>query len=97
MATGVCKPGSKDCHGLTFHAYGVDQTSGEAFPLAFRFADGTVTDTWSYAPGRPPEVRDGRMVLSMSEGPGGESGGSKRETSFELDRSARELVAVEPL
>jgi hypothetical protein len=85
-------PQYADCHGLTLYAYAIAKNSGEAFPLSFQMADGTLSGTSYYPPGKLPAVHNGQLVLPSSEGPGGESGEVPKERNFMLDLSAKAFI-----
>ncbi|MCC3373691.1 hypothetical protein [Cohnella sp. REN36] len=85
-------PQYADCHGLSFYAYAVDKKNGEAFPLTFRMADGTESETSYYPPGQQPAIRDGQLVLPSSEGPGGETAEGPQDRIFDLNLAEKALV-----
>ncbi|MFB9273777.1 hypothetical protein [Cohnella cellulosilytica] len=84
-------PQYRDCHALTFYAFAVEKNGGAAYPLAFVTADGTLDNSY-YMPGDEPEIRDGRLVLSTTEGPGGETPEGGQARLFRLDLASRTFI-----
>ena len=67
----ILAPQYRDCHGIQIYAFAVEHDTGRAVQL--RFQDESMVSYFSYyRPGTVPEVKENRLVLQSTEGPGGE-------------------------
>ncbi|MEC0306964.1 hypothetical protein P4H67_09360 [Paenibacillus lautus] len=91
----ILAPQYKDCHGIEIYAFAVDHETGHAVQLRFQ-EEMMVSDTSYYRPGTIPMVKDNKLVLESTEGPGGEgSSDSKLTRTYRLDLRQNAMVLVQ--
>ncbi|MCI1777235.1 MAG: hypothetical protein LKI04_24810 [Paenibacillus lautus] len=88
----ILAPQYRDCHGIQIYAFAVEHDTGRAVQL--RFQDESLVSYFSYyRPGTVPEVKENRLVLQSTEGPGGEgSPDYVSERMYQLDLRQNALV-----
>ncbi|MGG4341866.1 hypothetical protein [Paenibacillus lautus] len=81
----ILAPQYRDCHGIQIYAFAVEHETGKAVQL--RFQDESLVSYFSYyRPGTTPMVKDNKLVLESTEGPGGEgSPDYKPKRMYRLD------------
>lgn len=81
----ILAPQYQDCHAIQIYAFAVEHDTGKAVQL--RFQDKlTVSYTSYYRPGTAPMVKDNKLVLQSTEGPGGEGSPDYKPTRmYRLD------------
>lgn len=67
----ILAPQYRDCHGIEIYAFVVDQKTGRATQLQFQ-DESLISNTSYYRPGSIPVVKNNRLALESTEGPGGE-------------------------
>ncbi|KOR88924.1 hypothetical protein [Paenibacillus solani] len=67
----ILAPQYRDCHGIEIYAFAVNQGTGHAVQLQFQ-DESLISNTSYYRPGSIPLVKNNRLVLESTEGPGGE-------------------------
>lgn len=67
----ILAPQYRDCHGIEIYSFAVDQETGQAVQLQFQ-DESLISNTSYYRPGSIPLVKNNRLVLESTEGPGGE-------------------------
>jgi len=67
----ILAPQYRDCHGIEIYAFAVNQRTGHAVQLQFQ-DETLISNTSYYRPGSIPLVKNNRLVLESTEGPGGE-------------------------
>lgn len=67
----ILAPQYRDCHGIEIYAFVVDQETGHAAQLQFQ-DESLISNTSYYRPGSIPLVKNNRLALESTEGPGGE-------------------------
>lgn len=90
----ILAPQYRDCHGIQIYAFAVEHETGKAVQL--RFQDESSVSYFSYfRPGTAPEVKENKLVLQSTEGPGGEgSPDYVSERMYQLDLRQNALVLV---
>lgn len=91
----ILAPQYKDCHGIEIYAFAVDHGTGHAVQLRFQ-EETIVSDTSYYRPGTIPMVKENKLVLQSTEGPGGEgSSDFKLTRMYRLDLRQNAMVLVQ--
>lgn len=81
----ILAPQYRDCHGIQIYAFAVEHETGKAVQLRFQ-EELSVSYTSYYRPGTEPMVKDNKLVLESTEGPGGEgSPDYKPKRMYRLD------------
>jgi len=88
----ILAPQYRDCHGIQIYAFAVEHETGKAVQL--RFQDESLASYFSYyRPGTVPEVKENKLVLQSTEGPGGEGAPDYvSERRYQLDLTQNALV-----
>jgi len=85
-------PQYRDCHAIEIYAFAMDRGTGEAFPLSFKEKEASFATSY-YKPLSQPAVRNNRLVLQSTEGPGGEgSPDFDGEREYRLDLREKALI-----
>ncbi|MBT2763112.1 hypothetical protein [Paenibacillus sp. ISL-20] len=81
----ILAPQYQDCHAIQIYAFAVEHDTGKAVQLRFQ-EELSVSYTSYYRPGTEPMVKDNKLVLQSTEGPGGEgSPDYKPKRMYRLD------------
>ncbi|EFU41552.1 hypothetical protein PVOR_14404 [Paenibacillus vortex V453] len=91
----ILAPQYKDCHGIQIYAFAVEHGSGKAVQLQFE-EEFSRASTSYYRPGTTPTVKDNKLVLKSTEGPGGEGSPeyNMAERMYQLDLRQNAMVMV---